>query len=109
MWLKLGGDFLNLDHVVRVRFNKSWNRDGECLVAEVEVLIGGDVKPVIRYRGAEAEILQNLFGRLTPAAVAARDAGRPHLVPVGPPADRDPLPQLVEAPERSASPTLHDI
>jgi hypothetical protein len=61
MWAKLGNELLNLDHIVRVKFSKSWNKEGECLVAEVETLVNGEIKQVIRYRGAEAETLQAFF------------------------------------------------
>jgi hypothetical protein len=61
MWARLGSEFLNLDHIIRVRFNKSWTKDGECLVAEVEATVNGQVKQFIRYRGADAEVLQGLL------------------------------------------------
>lgn len=61
MWLKLVHEFLNLDHVVRVRINKGWKNGIEEVVAEVEGLLKGEVQVFTRYRGAEAEILQEFL------------------------------------------------
>jgi len=58
MWVKLGADYLNLDHVVRVRFNKGWKNGNEEIIAEVEGMIKGEVQIFTRYRSHDAEVLQ---------------------------------------------------
>ena len=58
MWVKLGNDYLNLDHVIRVKFNRTWKNGLEDTVAEVEALIKGEMQIFTRYRGAEAATLQ---------------------------------------------------
>jgi hypothetical protein len=98
MWVKLGSEFLNLDHVLRVRFNKAWNKEGECLVGEVESLVNGDLKTCVRYRGPDAETLQCLLlGR-------AGATG-----PGSAPAANDPAAPLHAAAPSSSSPTLTDL
>ncbi len=101
MWIKLGNEHLNLNHVVRVRFNRGWKNGQEDLVAEIEGLIKGEVQVFARYRGAEAAILQALFenqsqeyaGQL---AVNPATTGLPSLSNVG-------------AQNQSATPTMHDM
>ena len=51
MWIKLGGEYLNLDHIVRVRFNTGWKNGLEEVVAELEAFVRGDLAIVTRYRG----------------------------------------------------------
>lgn len=75
MWIKLGNDLLNLDHVVRVRFNKGWKAGQEELVAELDGLIRGEVQTFVRYRGADADRLY---------AVLEGRAASPEPVPSGP-------------------------
>jgi hypothetical protein len=60
MWIKLGSEHLNLDHVVRVRFNAAWKNGQEELVAELETFIEGEIQVFCRYRGQEAEKLRSL-------------------------------------------------
>jgi hypothetical protein len=67
MWVKLGEDYLNLDHVARVRFSHSWKNGHEDLAAEVEVLIGGVMQGLTRYRGTEARALQTALAVEKPA------------------------------------------
>ena len=101
MWVKLGSEYLNLNHLIRVRFIKTWNKEGECLVAEVETQVNGDVKQFIRYRNAEAEKLQEILAgqaaaaQLVPAGVVAGDSA---LLPAGALEDR-----------QSSTPTMHDL
>jgi hypothetical protein len=64
MWLKLGNEHLNLDHVVRVRFNKGWKNGQDELVAEVEGFVKGEVQIFTRYRNRDAEVLQNVLETL---------------------------------------------
>lgn len=61
MWIQLGNEYLNLDHVIRMRFTKGWKNGQEEIVAEVEGLIKGDVQVFTRYRGREAEILLSIM------------------------------------------------
>lgn len=94
MWLKLGNDFLNLDHVVRVKFNKGWKNGQEELVAEVEGLVKGEVQVFTRYRGVEAEMMQAML------------RGRMYGLESTPPLAAVHQPDNVS---RSQSPTLHDV
>jgi len=67
MWVKLGSDYLNLDHVVRVRFNKGWKNGNEEIIAEVEGLVKGEVQVFTRYRNQDAEALQAVLATQTNA------------------------------------------
>ena len=64
MWLKLGNEHLNLDHVVRVRFNKTWKNGQDEWSAEVEGFVKGEVQVFTRYRNREAELLQHVLESL---------------------------------------------
>jgi hypothetical protein len=68
MWVQLSSDFLNLNHVTRVRFSTVWKNAQEYLVAEIDTLEGGEIKQYTRYRGADAEVLR---AALCTAAVPA--------------------------------------
>ena len=57
MWIKLTGEYVNLDHLIRVRANKSFkNGQGEWTV-ELEAVVKGELTYFTRYRGIDAEIL----------------------------------------------------
>jgi hypothetical protein len=73
MWVQLSTDFLNLAHVTRIRFSTVWKNDQQYLVAEIDVLEDGEIKPYTRYRGPDAEILRAAVGapRAPPPAQAA--------------------------------------
>ena len=88
MWVKLGNEYLNLDQVVRVRFNKAFRNGQEEWAAEVETLIKGELQIFTRYRGAEANALQAVlapvagksapgFGGQTIQGLAGPHAGSP--------------------------------
>ncbi len=94
MWVKLGSEYLNLDHVVRVKFNRSWKNGQDELVAEVEGLIKGETQVFIRYRGVEAEALQAVLRPRVSTAEAALG-----ILPAAEPM----------APAHSLSNTLHDV
>jgi hypothetical protein len=88
MWLKLGNEHLNLDHVVRVRFNKGWKNGQDELVAEVEGFIKGEVQVFTRYRNRDAELLMNVLETLNiptraPVTVPAQAVDVPVPVPTG--------------------------
>ena len=100
MWLKVGNEHLNLDHVVRVRFNKGWKNGQDELVAEVEGFVKGEVQVFTRYRNRDAELLQNVLETLTvpsqiPAAMPA-----PHGFVSG---------DIAPAHASATTNTLHDI
>lgn len=103
MWVKLGNEHLNLDHVLRVRFNKGWKNGQEEIVAEVESLIRGEIQVFARYRGREAAILQ--------AAVQMQAAA------IEPPPDHDEPSRVSDgvdlvaaaAPSQSSTNTIHDM
>ena len=62
MWVKLSNDYVNLDHVFRVRVNKGFRNGDEEVVAEVEMIDPkGQVGAVTRFRGADAQLLQTLL------------------------------------------------
>jgi hypothetical protein len=97
MWVKLGNEYLNLDHVVRVKFNKGWKNGQEELVAEVEAMVKGEVQTFTRYRGAEsAMLLAILQPQFVPEPVTV---GAPASAPVA-----APLPG-----SHAMSNTLHDL
>jgi hypothetical protein len=62
-WVKLGLDYLNLEHVVSGHFQPD---DDGVLVATVEMVTG----TVKHYRGEEAEVLRAALQALCPPAVA---------------------------------------
>lgn len=82
MWIQLGSEFLNLDHVIRMRFTKGWKNGQEEHVAELEGLIKGDVQVFTRYRGQEAVVLRSIMERQVPA-VATDLQPCPVSVPIG--------------------------
>jgi hypothetical protein len=71
MWVKLGNEYLNLDQVVRVRFNKTFRAGQDEWAAEVEGLIKGELQIFTRYRGPEAAALHAILcSQTAPAAPA---------------------------------------
>jgi hypothetical protein len=99
MWIRLGNEHLNLDHVVRVRFNKGWKNGVEEWVAEVESFVKGDVQVFARYRNRDADtLLAVLQDQHIPVEVP---------VPVPVPAGHDSLAPF--RPEAATTNTLHDI
>lgn len=59
MFVRLGQDMLNLDHVVRVRFGTAFRNGREELSAEVEGLSPrGELATLTRYKGEEARLLR---------------------------------------------------
>lgn len=86
MWVKLGNEYLNLDQVIRVRFNKTFRAGQDELAAEVEGLIKGELQIFTRYRGAEAATLHAVLTRQTPMShveVVHRDTETVALSPTG--------------------------
>jgi len=99
MWIKLGNEHLNLDHIVRVRFNKGWKNGVEEWVAEVESFVKGDIQVFARYRNRDADTLL--------AALHNQDIPVEVPVPVPVPAGHDSLGSF--KPEAATTNTLHDI
>jgi hypothetical protein len=97
MWIRLGNEHLNLDHIVRVRFNKGWKNGIEEWVAEVESFVKGEIQVFARYRNRDADVLL--------AALQNQDI--PVEMPVPVPAARDPLAPF--RPDAATTNTLHDI
>lgn len=59
MFVRIGQEMLNLDHVVRVRFGTAFRNGREELSAEVEGLSPrGELTALTRYKGEEARILR---------------------------------------------------
>src|SRR6516225_2996380 len=56
MWIKLTGEYVNLDHIVRVRANKSFKNGQEEWAVELEGILKGELQYFTRYRGIDAEI-----------------------------------------------------
>jgi hypothetical protein len=80
MWVQLSTDFLNLAHVTRIRFSTVWKNDQQYLVAEIDVLEDGEIKPYTRYRGPDAEILRAAVAAAAGAAPPSLAASRPAAV-----------------------------
>jgi hypothetical protein len=57
MWIKLTGEFVNLDHIVRVKVSKSFKNTAEEIVVELEGVVKGELTHFTRYRGVDAEIV----------------------------------------------------
>jgi hypothetical protein len=103
MWIKLGNEYLNLEHIVRVRFNKGWKNGVEEWVAEVESFVKGEIQVFARYRNRDADaLLAALQNQNIPVEVPV-----PVPVPVPVSTARDnftPFPR-----EAATTNTLHDI
>ncbi len=72
MWIKLTGEFVNLDHIVRVKVSKGFKNGLAESVAELEGVIKGELTHFTRYRGIDAEIVLHaleIHSRLEPAPV----------------------------------------
>jgi hypothetical protein len=82
MWVKLTGEYVNLDHLVRVRASKSFKNGQEEWVVELEGIIKGELQYFTRYRGIDAEIVVHALeikSRLEPIPASVRDGtGAPH-------------------------------
>lgn len=63
MWIKLGNEYVNLDQVIRVRFNKGFKNGQEEWSAELEGFIRGEVQIFLRYRGNDAQLLYAIFNK----------------------------------------------
>jgi hypothetical protein len=80
MWIKLTGEFVNLDHIVRVKVSKSFKNSQEEYVVELEGIIKGELTYFTRYRGVDAEILLHaldVHSRLEPVH-SGHAVGAPH-------------------------------
>jgi hypothetical protein len=98
MWIKVGNEHLNLNHVVRVRFNKGWKNGVEEWVAEVESFVKGDIQVFARYRNRDADTLLR----------AMENQGIPVEVPVPVPVPAKDSPATLQ-PEHATTNTLHDL
>ena len=64
MWIKLGNEYVNLDHIIRVRFTKAFKKDGnDEWTADLEGFVRGELQMVFRYKGTEAQTLNSIFGQ----------------------------------------------
>jgi hypothetical protein len=82
MWIKLTGEYVNLDHIVRVRANKAVKNGQTEWAVELEGIIKGELTYFTRYRGIDAELVLHaleIHSRIEPipADVADGTAG-PH-------------------------------
>ena len=80
MWIRLNNEYLNLEQIFRIRFGKSWRKDGVTeSTADVEGIVNGEVQVLSRYRGRDAEslysILQNQCVYETVPAAVQFDGG----------------------------------
>jgi hypothetical protein len=74
MWIKLIGEYVNLDHIVRIRANKSFKNGQDEWVVELEGIIKGELQYFTRYRGVDAEIVIHaleIHSRLEPVSADA--------------------------------------
>jgi hypothetical protein len=79
MWLKLTGEYVNLDHIVRVKANKGVKNGQTEWVVELEGVIKGELSFFTRYRGIDAEIVMHALeirSRIDPTPTA--NANGPH-------------------------------
>lgn len=63
MWVKLTGEYVNLQHVIRVRATKGFRNGQEEWVVELEGVVKGELQFFTRYRGVDAEILLNALNQ----------------------------------------------
>jgi hypothetical protein len=82
MWIKLTGEYVNLDHIVRVKANKGLKNGQTEWVVELEGVIKGELSFFTRYRGIDAEIVlhaMEIQSRLEPIpADVANGTSGPH-------------------------------
>jgi hypothetical protein len=81
MWIKLTGEYLNLDHIVRVRVTKSLKNGQSEWVVELEGIIKGELTYFTRYRGIDAELVMHaleIHSRLDPAPAEGNATNAPH-------------------------------
>ena len=82
MWLKLTGEFLNLDHIVRAKVSKVFKNAQEEHVVELEGIVKGELQYFTRYRGIDADVVLhalNIHSRLEPTPVGhGTGSGAPH-------------------------------
>ena len=74
MWVKLTGEFLNLDHVVRAKVNRAFRNGQDEWVVELESILKNELQHLTRYRGLDADVLihaLNLHSQLEPIATSA--------------------------------------
>jgi hypothetical protein len=57
MWIKLTDEYVNLDHIVRVKTNKGFKNGQEEWVVELEGVLKGELAYFTRYRGVDAEVV----------------------------------------------------
>jgi hypothetical protein len=88
MWIKLSGEYLNLDHIVRIKTSKSFKHGEPEWSVDLEGIIKGELTYFTRYRGVDAEIVMHaleIASRLEPAptdAVNAPSRGTVHDVKI---------------------------
>jgi hypothetical protein len=96
MWIKLTGEYINLDHIVRVRANKTFKNGQEEWVVELEGIIKGELQYFTRYRGIDAQTVVHaleIHARIEPRPVPA-DAGAG---------------ACTGAPHQATTSTVHDV
>lgn len=90
MWIKLTGEYLNLDHIIRIRASKAFKNGQNEWVVELEGIIKGELQYFTRYRGIDAEIVIHaleIHSRLEPLPANAE----------------------ANAPQQATKGTLHDV
>jgi hypothetical protein len=92
MWIKLTGEYVNLDHIVRVRAAKSFKNGQEEWAVELEGIIKGELQYFTRYRGIDAEIVVHAL------EICSRHEPRPA------PADAS-----TSAAQQATTSTVHDV
>jgi len=92
MWIKLTGEYINLDHIVRVRANKSFKNGQEEWAVELEGILKGELQYFTRYRGIDAEIVVHAL------EICSRHEPR------GAPADAS-----TSAAQQATTSTVHDV
>lgn len=81
MWLKLTGEYVNLDHIVRVKVSKAVKNGQTEFAVELEGIVKGELSFFTRYRGIDAELVLHALeirSRLEPTPPGAANAAGPH-------------------------------
>ena len=76
MWIKLTGEYLNLQHIVRVKTSRTFKHGEPEWAVDLEGIVKGELTYFSRYRGVDAEIVMHaleIASRLEPAPTSAVD------------------------------------
>ena len=80
MWIKLSNEYLNLDHIVRVRLNAGWKNGKQEITAELDAFVASLARRIASFPAEPVRSTRQVLNELTlPGADAVRaDARRFH-------------------------------